>query len=208
MNADRTRREPEDDGWDALTEVWQQIAPPRLASAPELLRRRVLRADLRFRLLAVGEVLVYVALLIFVIFFLRSQKGMAIFLWGFMMTWFIGWGLDYAVRIRKGLWQAADQTTAAWLDLLAERCVRKRRYAHTMWLMLWAMLAAMLGMFVVYWIWLPADFARIAAKGWTIAGVLLATVGLQYLWAAGYLRAVAAEERELAALRAEVSDDG
>lgn len=205
MNADRTRLEPEDLNWDALAEVWQQIAPPRLEQAPAELRRRVLRADLRYRLLAVAEVLGYLALLGFVVYHLKEHKSTAVFVWGFVMTWFIGWGLDYAMRIRKGLWQAADQSTSAWLDLLAERCARKRRYARTMWLMLAAMLIAIVGMLAAFAVWLPADFARIATVGWRLAGVLLATVGIQYLWSAWYLRAVDAEERDIAALRAEVT---
>ena len=208
MTADRKRIEPEDEGWDALVEVWQQIAPPRLEQAPDELRRRVLRADLRFRLFAVGEILVYLALLGFVIYVLVMHKGAAMFVWGFTMTWFIGWGLDYALRIRKGLWQAADQSTAAWLDLLAERCVRKRHYARTMWLMLVVMFAALLGMIGAFRLWLPADYARIAVYAWQIGGLLLATVGLQYLWAACYLRAVDAEEHEIAALRGEATDAG
>jgi hypothetical protein len=206
MTTDRIRPDPAaDDGWDALAQAWQQIAPPQLPQAPAELRRRVLRADLRFRLLAAGEVLTYLALIGVVVYFLVERKGPAQFLWGFMMMWFVGWGLDFAVNIRKGLWQASDSSTEAWLGLLAERCARKRRYARTMWLMLFSMLAAMLGMFAVYWVWLPDAFARIADKRWTVAGVLLATIGIQYLWANAYLRGVAAEERELAALRSSLA---
>jgi len=204
MAHDPGRRGPEDEAWDALAEAWQQIAPPRLEQAPAELRRAVIRADLRFRLLAVAEYACYFALILLVAWYLKERKGPAAFLWGFMMLCFVAWGLDFAVRIRQGLWQATDSSTAAWLDLLVERCARKRRYARATWLMVGVMLSAMLGMFVVYWIWLPQAFARIADNRWTVAAVMLVTVGLQWLWWRWYMRRVEAEARALAALRDEV----
>jgi hypothetical protein len=206
MAADR--REPEEEGWDALAQAWQQIVPPRLEQAPAELRRRVLRADLRFRLLALAEYLCYAALIVLVIFYLRERKGTAAFLWGFMMMCFVAWGLDFAVRIRQGLWRAADSSTAAWLDLLAERCARRRRYARVSWFMVLTMIGAMLLMVGAWAIWLPRDFARVVDNAFTFGGVLTATVLLQYLWWKGYLRQVEVEEREIAALRGAPDDPG
>lgn len=208
MNADRSGPPPVDDGWGALAQAWQQIAPPNLETAPIDLRRHVLRADLRFRLLAIAEYLCYAGLIVLVVIYLRERKGIASFLWGFMMMCFVAWGLDYAVRVRQGLWQAADATTAAWLELLAARCARKRQYLRTSWLMVATMFSCMLGLFVVYWIWLPRDFARIADHGGLIAGVWLATLGLQYLWSNWYQRQIEAEERWIAALRGAPDDAG
>lgn len=208
MADERERRGPEDEGWDALAQAWQQIAPPRLEQAPAELRRTVRRADLRFRLLAVLEVVLYLALIGLVIVFLRERKGPAAFLWGFVMMGFVAWGLDFAVRSRQGVWQAADQTTAAWLDLLAARCARKRRYARVSWLMLGALYAAIGALLVGFRIWLPADFDRVADRGWLLAGWLAAMLGVQYLWSTWYLRRVAAEEREIAALRGAPDDAG
>jgi len=203
MAADPTRREPEEEGWEALAQAWQQIAPPRLEQAPAELRRTVLRADLWFRLCAVAEYACYFALILLVAWFLKERKGMAAFLWGFMMLAFTAWGLDFAIRIRKGLWQAADATTAAWLDLLAERCARRRRYARVSWLMLGTMIVAMLLMVGAWAIWLPKDFARVVDHAWHFSGVLVATVGLQFVWWRVYLRRIEAEERQIAALRGE-----
>lgn len=208
MNADRIGPPLGDDGWDALSQAWQQIAPPRLDHAPAELRRKVLRTDLRFRLLAVAEYLFYAGLIALVVFYLRERKGTAAFLWGFMMMCFVAWGLDFAVRIRRGLWQAADATTAAWLDLLAARCARRRRYAQVSWIMVIIMVSAMLLMFGAWALWLPQDFERVVANAWSIGGVLTATIGFQYLWWKGYLRQVAAEERWIAALRGEHNDAG
>lgn len=203
MAADHEPRGPLDDGWDALAQAWQQITPPRLEHAPAALQRRVRQTDLRFRLLAVLEVLSYLAMIGLLIVYLRQHDDIASFLWGFMMMWFVAWGLDFAISIRKGLWQAADATTAAWLDLLAERCRRKRRYARTSWQMLGVMYAAMGVMLVAFWIWLPKDFERIAGGAWQFAGILLGLLGFQWLWSRWYLDKVAAEEREIAALRGE-----
>lgn len=203
MAADPTRREPEEEGWEALSQAWQQIVPPRLEQAPVELRRAVLRADLRFRLLAVAEYACYLGLIVLVIWFLRERKGTAAFLWGFMMMCFVAWGLDFAVRIRRGLWQAADSTTAAWLDLLAARCARKRRYARVSWLMVLTMVAAMLLMVGAWSIWLPRDFARVVENGGIFGASLVSVIGLQYLWWKWYMRQVEAEERALAALRGE-----
>lgn len=203
MVVDPARREPEEEGWEALAQAWQQIAPPRLAAAPDALRRRVLVADLRFRLLAAAEVLVYLGLIALIVWFLREKKGTAAFLWGFMMMAFTAWGLDFAVRIRKGVWQAADSSTAAWLDLLAERCARKRRYARVSWMMFGTMLAGMALMLAAWAAWLPADFARV----WAARGVLALWLGgatvLQWWWHRWYLAQVAAEERAIAAWRDE-----
>jgi len=207
MTADRDRP-PADDGWDALAQAWQQIVPPSLTHAPAELRRRVLRADLRFRLLAALEVLCYLAMIALLIVYMRERKGPAAFMWAFMMMTFVAWGLDFAIRIRQGLWQAADQSTAAWLALLAARCARKRRYARTTWLALVTMYLAVVAYALVLWLWLPRDFARLAANAWVLVGLLLVTLGFQYVWASCYLRGVAAEEREIAALRGEPGDAG
>lgn len=208
MNADRIDKPPLDDGWDALAQAWQQIAPPSLEQAPAELRRAVLRTDLRFRFLAALEVLCYLGLIALVVVYLRERKGPAAFLWGFMMMCFVAWGLDYAVRIRRGLWQAADASTAAWLELLAARCARKRQYLRTSWVAVIVMLACMLAMFGVFRVWFPEDYARVAAQGWRLAGVWAATLGIQYLWSSWYRRQIAAEERWIAALRDEGAADG
>lgn len=208
MAADRDRREPEEEGWDALAQAWQQIAPPRLEQAPAELRRAVRRTDLRFRLLAALEYLAYAALIALMVVYLRQNKGTASFLWGFMMMGFVGWGLDFAVRIRSGVWQAADQTTAAWLDLLAERCARKRRYHRVSWIMLGTMYLATGLLLLGFAIWLPADFARIAGSAWRMGAVMVGLLGFQWLWSTWYLREVAAEERWIAELRGEAERAG
>lgn len=203
MAVEPNRREPEEEGWDALAQAWQQILPPRLEQAPAELRRRVRRTDLRFRLYAALEYLAYAGLIALMVVYLRQHKGMASFLWGFMMMGFVAWGLDFAVRIRRGVWQAADSSTAAWLDLLAERCARKRRYARVSWLMFGAMSLGMAVLLLAFAIWLPKDFARIAGSGWQIVGVMVGLLGFQWLWSKWYLQQVAAEEAWIAALRDE-----
>ena len=127
MNADKEPRGPLDDGWDALAQAWQQIAPPRLEHAHRLRTPApgAAASDLRFRLLAAarGTSSTSALIVLLVIWYLREGKGTASFLWGFMMMWFVAWGLDFAVQHPPGRMAGGRfATTAAWLDLLAERC--------------------------------------------------------------------------------------
>lgn len=193
-----------DDPWSALSASWHEVAPRDPPPAPEHIRRQVLAADRSFLLRAVGEVGVYLLGIAWIIWYLVTHEGPAAFMLGFMMMWFLGWALDFAFAIRRGVWRAADDSTGAWLALLAERCARRQRYVRTGWLMLHVMTFAFAAYAFVIWLWFPEDNARLQPRWWLLALWFAGAYALQWWWARGALASAAEQERRIAGWRKEL----
>jgi MFS family permease len=193
-----------DDPWDALAESWRAVAPRDPPPAPDHIRRQVLRADRRFLLFAAADVGVCLFGVAWIAWFLATHKGPAAFMFGFIMLAFIGYCLDFAFAIRRGVWRAADDSTDAWLRLLAERCLRRRRYVRVGWLILFAMtLAFALGALVLL-LWFPEEAARLERRGWWLIAWFAVVYLVQWLCAKRFLADAAEQEQRIAAWREEL----
>ncbi len=181
-----------------------EVAPRDPPPAPEHIRRQVLRADRRFMLFAAADVAVCLLGIAWVVWYLSTHDGPTAFMLGFIMMAFLGYSLDFAFAIRRGVWRAADGSTEAWLALLAERCARRRRYVRVGWLMLFAMTLAIALLVLVLWLWFPGESANLERRGWWLIPFFAAFYLAHWAFARRYLADAAEQERRIAAWRAEL----
>lgn len=170
-------KEPLDDELTRWRAQWQATGDPLPAAEREALRRRVRWRSRGLKLLAAGEALFAAGCLAALgrVAATSPHAVDAVVMAGLALL--VVAALAFALRNRRGIWQAQSETTAALLTLSLARCRRRRRGLSFGW----GLLTAEVVLFIP-WIWLHLA-AR--AGGSPEPAALLRAYGFLAVWAGG-----------------------
>lgn len=132
MNDDE-HRSGDDMEWDFLEGLWRRA--PVESAVPAALQAQVHREEWRMRFWAFTEWLLAAVFVIWGVVELATFTDDAGFLRGFLLVWLTAVALSFSLRLRRGLWAPAAESTRAYLAISRARVRAGWRALRFAWLL-------------------------------------------------------------------------